>query len=191
MFGTPLQCWNVLTLCLSGKKSGHSILLAAQQTTNLFSCSFTLLFSISWLRVMHANTYFLLLLISFLKVSRDATNTQGVDFCSIWTTSTHSGSLRNFTIGDIQVTLLECKIDWIICNNIMNYINDNNVLIALALFGEISLHLLLWLVSWLYISTSSSCAASLCITTSSWLAHHTLLYLIKKRMHCIECSLSS
>ena len=69
----PLQSWNVLTLCLSGKKSGHSILLAAQQTTNLFSCSFTLLFYISWLRVMHSNTYFLLLLISFLKVSRYAT----------------------------------------------------------------------------------------------------------------------
>ena len=31
------------------------------------------------------------------------------DYCSIWTTSTHSGSLRNYTNGVIQVTLLECK----------------------------------------------------------------------------------
>ena len=31
-----------------------------------------------------------------------------------------------------------------------------------------------------HILTSSLCAASLCITTSSWLAHHTLLYLIMK-----------
>ena len=34
------------------------------------------------------------------------------------------------------------------------------------------------LVSQLYILTSSSCAASLCIPTSSWLALHTPLYLI-------------
>ena len=35
-----------------------------------------------------------------------------------------------------------------------------------------------WLVSRLHISTSSSCAASLCIPTSSWLACNTLLYII-------------
>ena len=29
--------------------------------------------------------------------------------CSIWTSSTHSGSLRNYTNGVIQVTLTECK----------------------------------------------------------------------------------
>ena len=43
------------------------------------------------------------------------------------------------------------------------------------------LHLLNYLfrlVCWLYILTSSSCAASLCIPISSWLARHTLLYLI-------------
>ena len=34
------------------------------------------------------------------------------------------------------------------------------------------------LVSPLYILTSSLCAVSLCIPTSSWLARHTLLYLI-------------
>ena len=38
----------------------------------------------------------------------------------------------------------------------------------------------LWILLsiFLNISTSSSCAASLCIQTSSWLAHHTLQYLI-------------
>ena len=35
------------------------------------------------------------------------------------------------------------------------------------------------LVSRLYILTSSLSAASLCILTSSWLARHTLLYLVK------------
>ena len=29
--------------------------------------------------------------------------------CSIWTTYTHSGSLRNYTNGVIQVNLWECK----------------------------------------------------------------------------------
>ena len=29
--------------------------------------------------------------------------------CSIWTTSTHSELLRNYTIGVIQVTLMESK----------------------------------------------------------------------------------
>ena len=36
----------------------------------------------------------------------EACTTRG---CSIWTISTHSGSLRNYTIGVIQDTLLECK----------------------------------------------------------------------------------
>ena len=55
---------------------------------------------------------------------------------------------------------------------------------------------LFWLVCRLYISTSSLCAVSLCIPTSSWLAHHTLLYLIMiqsfahicSRLLCFLCS---
>ena len=45
--------------------------------------------------------------------------------------------LENTQMELFKLLYWDVKWDWIICYNIMNYINDINVLIALALFGVI------------------------------------------------------